>query len=379
MPRANEARFVLIQIDDRQKIRREGSVLALHGEILLVAAHHCDQDFLRQLQIRGVKPTQYRRGILVEIRHQIHQVRVLVNPQPFAACQPPQLSLDLLPALFGPDQNKVRLQLLYVILYTAYRYFRLAQKTVPGRTIPRHRIAQGDPQGLSSEQRHHPANRPYEVQPFGAGPVHAARPGYLGNRSRKNLFQNFFCRPSPNDLRCAKIFALGRRNRSQLANRQIHFLREAFGGARWLPRSIIRNGLRRPGNFLRLVRLMGAQVRAGRYEPAWRSKDFDARVLHQVMRGQILLKYYLQFFYCPGQHPRRNFFAANFKQEVRRRLHRRTSAMAAALRASDCCARKSTATRQAIWRMRPISCARSVVEITPRESSKLNRWEHFRQ
>src|ERR1700730_17570061 len=99
------------------------------------------------------------------------------------------------------------------------------------------------------------------------------------------------------------------------------------------------------------------------------------------MGSQIFLKYYFQFFHCTRQHPCRNFLATNFQQEVRcpLRLHCATSAIAAALRDSACWARKSTATRQAIWRMRPINWERSVVEMTPREANKLKRWEHFRQ
>ena len=35
------------------------------------------------------------------------------------------------------------------------------------------------------------------------------------------------------------------------------------------------------------------------------------------MSGQIFLKYYFQFLNRPGQHPCRDFFAPDFKQEIR--------------------------------------------------------------
>ncbi len=56
--RRESVRPVLVQIDDRQEIRRQRAVLALQREVFLVVTHHGDQNLIRQFQIRRVKSAQ---------------------------------------------------------------------------------------------------------------------------------------------------------------------------------------------------------------------------------------------------------------------------------------------------------------------------------
>ncbi len=55
MPCAHETLRVAIQIDHRQKMRRQMPVAPPHRKIFLVIAHHGNQNLLRQLQIRGIE------------------------------------------------------------------------------------------------------------------------------------------------------------------------------------------------------------------------------------------------------------------------------------------------------------------------------------
>src|SRR5580704_9564484 len=241
--------------------------------------------------------------------------------------------------------------------------------------IPNFGVTQSKTKRLAAEKRNHPTNRPNEMEPGDARPVHAARPGGLGNASWQDVLEYLFSRPPQDHLFCGEVFPFGSRNSGQHSDRQVHLLRETFGGSRRFSCGVIGNRLRRACDLLRFVRLFDAESGTRRDQPARRAVYLNARVLHQVVGGQIFFKYYFQFFHRPRQHARRDFLAPDFKQEVGCpvKLHRATSAIAAALRVSACWARKSVATRQAIWRMRPINRARSVVEMTPRESSRLKR------
>ena len=141
MARANQAGFVLIEIDDRQKIGRQRSVFALQRKIFLVVAHDRDQNFLRQLQIGRIESAQNRRGIFVEIGHQVHEVRILVNPKPLPAGQAAQFPFNLLLAVLRPDQHEIGAQFLDVIFCAAHWNLCFAEETVPGRMIPSHGVA----------------------------------------------------------------------------------------------------------------------------------------------------------------------------------------------------------------------------------------------
>src|SRR5487761_81094 len=100
----------------------------------------------------------------------------------------------------------------------------------------------------------------------------------------------------------------------------------------------------------------------------------------------MLLKYLLKFDASLRNQSCRNLLASNFKKEIAALFHRRSCAVICGAPAATCAvsfqpfiAQYSDATRQHSARTLPISVARSVVEIAPRESSTLNRCEHFKQ
>src|SRR5213080_4233199 len=88
-----------------------------------------------------------------------------------------------------------------------------------------------------------------------------------------------------------------------------------------------------------------------------------------------------QLFFGFRKHPGRNLFTADFEEELDAflcwgYLHVRTSRGGAS---PPICKRYDAAVRHARVRTRAMSAARSVVEITPRASSRLKRCEHLRQ
>src|SRR6185437_2763390 len=100
----------------------------------------------------------------------------------------------------------------------------------------------------------------------------------------------------------------------------------------------------------------------------------------------MLLKYLLKFAAGLRNKSSRNLLTSNFKKEFAAFFHRRTCPVACGKPTTGCgassqplIAQYSAATRQHSARTRPMSAARSVVEIAPRESSTLNKWEHFKQ
>ena len=55
VPRLHQPLRVSIQIDHRQKVRRQPAVAPPHREIFLVIAHHGDENLFRQLQVCGIE------------------------------------------------------------------------------------------------------------------------------------------------------------------------------------------------------------------------------------------------------------------------------------------------------------------------------------
>ena len=77
MSPANLASLIAIEIDDGQEVRRHGSLLCLHREILLVVAHDGNQHFARQGEEFLPKPAPQHGGAFGLIDNQVEQLLVL--------------------------------------------------------------------------------------------------------------------------------------------------------------------------------------------------------------------------------------------------------------------------------------------------------------
>src|SRR6266478_969208 len=170
-------------------------------------------------------------------------------------------------------------------------------------------------------------------------------------------------------------------------------LGEAHRRACRLADSVVGHGLRRTGHFAHYVRLLTRQVLRPDRQPPRSAKGLHHDAASEAFPRQQFLEVNLQIVCGLGNHPPWNFFAADLEQKLqsffgrgscyrrpwfllRRRAHARTSRRSVA---SPLCSRYADAVRQAMPRTRAIKAARSVVEITPRASIKLNRCEHFKQ
>ena len=190
-----------------------------------------------------------------------------------------------------------------------------------------------------------------------------------------------------------KVFALGGLQKIDFVQRDALLLREAHRRACRRADRIVGHRLRRPGHFTHHIRLPHRQSSRPQRQPPRRAERLHRHAVHQdslpsavsprpafssaSARGSIPAGISSQ--------PTSNSsstrlsgagFARPFSLRFLRRTHARTSAFAAP---GEVCSRYAAAVRQATPRTRAISAARSVVEITPRASIKLNRCEHFRQ
>ena len=79
VPGTHQPLGILGQIDHRKEMRRQFPAPLLHGEILLVAAHHGDQDLVGQFEERRIEVTLDHGWVFVEVGDQFQQVSVVVD------------------------------------------------------------------------------------------------------------------------------------------------------------------------------------------------------------------------------------------------------------------------------------------------------------
>ncbi len=152
---------------------------------------------------------------------------------------------------------------------------------------------------------------------------------------------------------------------------------EALRGACRLADGIVGDGLGRAENFLGDVVLLEDNFAGDGDEAARRAESLDASLLADAIGLEMGFKYLFKIVRGLGDHACGNFFAADFEKEFSAGVHCAAPVCAAASRWR--CSTQPAATLQVNWRTRPMSAARSVVEMAPRASRTLNRCEHFRQ
>ena len=276
VPGAHQPLRILRKIDDRQKMRRHFPVPLLHRKILLVPAHHRDQDLVRQRQVRWIEIAFEHARAFIEIGDQPQQFRVLVNPIPCPLCMRRQFFRNLLSALRRTNNHSVRLQLLLVVREVFHAQRSLAEKPVTQRRVPRCDSRKRKLQRLAIHHGDDPANRPNESRPINPRPRHRPRPRQIMNHSRKDLVQYLLrCPPSLHLLR-GKVFALGSLHYIKVLQRKPLLLRKAMRRACRLADGIVSHRLRRPGHFVLHVGLFLAQAADMRDEPARRAESFYA-------------------------------------------------------------------------------------------------------
>ena len=165
---ADEALGIGVDVHHRDELRRELAVGVFHREILLVVAHHRDQDFFGQFEELRVEAAGDRGGIFGEVDQRFEQRVVGLD------ADADQLVADLLAALLGREDHEVVAQPLLVI-GDGDRDLARAQPAMPAGQRARAHARQFERDDLVAQQRHDPADRPDEARAALAGPVHRLR------------------------------------------------------------------------------------------------------------------------------------------------------------------------------------------------------------
>ena len=101
MSGADESLGVAIEVDHREKVRRQAAIAAAKGKIFLVIAHDGDEDFFRQLQVRRIEVPQDRRRIFVQIDDELQERRIRMDAKPLPRRELGKLAVHFLVALRG--------------------------------------------------------------------------------------------------------------------------------------------------------------------------------------------------------------------------------------------------------------------------------------
>ncbi len=239
----------------------------------------------------------------------------------------------------------------------------------------------GEFQRFAVEYGDDPADRANEACAVETGPGHRARPGQVMHGAWQDLDQHLLRSSAQLDLFCGQVFALGGLDQIKVVDVDALLFSEALCRACRRADGVVSHGLGRTAYFDFNVSLLGAQSPDPGSQAAWRAEGLHRHTVKQVLGGEEFLDVGAELCFGLRKHPRGDLFAADFEQEFdalvfRVCLHARTSRCAAV---PPICDKYDAAVRQARVRTRAMSAARSVVEITPRASIRLNSCEHLRQ
>ena len=109
--------------------------------------------------------------------------------------------------------------------------------------------AEGELEGLATEQGHDPADRADEAGAVEAGPRHGARPGKVVDRARQDFAEDLLRGAAALGLLGGEVFALWRLDDEDVDQADALLFGEADGGACRLADLIVGYGLRRAGDF----------------------------------------------------------------------------------------------------------------------------------
>ncbi len=241
------------------------------------------------------------------------------------------------------------------------RDFPPAEPPVSGCRIASRNARHLERNHLAAEQRYQPADRPDEARTALAGPIHRLRPRDAEDQSGQRLGEDVGGSAAGPLLLEGVVLALRRRGDPQLFHRHAHLAREAMSGA--FARLLRRSAHRFPAVFLALGQPIGEQHQPPRRRIDARHRAFQAVLFEDLPEALFEMRQ------RPADHPVGDLLSSDFEQKWQRHY----AATSALCWSSQICA-VPTASR----RTRAMTPTRSVTEIAPRESSRLNRCEHFR-
>ncbi len=187
---AHQSLGIFWKIDDRKKMRRDFPAALLYGEILLMAAHDGDQDFIRQREERRIEFSLENARAFIQVGDQLQQFGVLVDAIPCPLCMRRQLFRDLLAPLRRPNDYAIRSQFLFVVCKVLDLQWAFAEKPMTERNISCGYSGKGKLQRLAVHYRNNPADGANESCAIEAGPGHGPRPSQVMNHAWQYFVQN---------------------------------------------------------------------------------------------------------------------------------------------------------------------------------------------
>ncbi len=328
-------------------------------------AHHRVQHFLGQAQELGVEAAEDGRRVLRHVRQPVYEAGVGPAPKVGSSQNAADALPDLVPPLLRRKQHVVPPQLLFVVTERDLDAGRAEHPVTAGgasRAYSRHL----ERHHLIAEQRHQPADGPDEARAALARPVHGLREVDAQDQFGQGRGQDLGRGLAGDGAAVAEVRAARRLAHFEIRDRRVALAREAEGRAGGLAVVESHRGGRAQHDLFGIGLAFG-QAGGAQHQPPRRGIRFDAGGLDPVIRQQ-LVKQLPQVVEGGRDHPVGDFLDADLEQEGQR-AH-------AATPASDCSS-QAWATPTASLRTRPITATRSVTLMAPRESSRLNRCEHF--
>ena len=305
----DQALRIAIGVQHSQKMWRQFAGGIFHREILLVIAHHRDQNFLRQRQKLRIETAQNGRRKLRQIHDRIEQ-RFIFSPARAGnrACRGIESLSNLVLALTAAQHLRRSQALEIYRTCLRNRHRAIAQNPMSARSLPCPNAVKLQRNRLPIEHRDQPAYRTHEAL-VGLLPVHILGPVNGGEFFGQALGENLsraaaFFRDLGGD-----VFALGGGYSFQLSDVNAGLLGKCVG-SRCRLAILICDVDRRPGDLLDDVGLRSCDSGRHHGQPprAIEVRDFTAR---QPLTGQQRGDALAQFFGRRANHPRRNLFASD--------------------------------------------------------------------
>src|SRR5437879_6300330 len=207
MPGSDQTFRIALQVDHGKEMRRQSALTVLDGKVLLVIAHHRDENLLGQVEVPPVEIAENHARVFVQVGHQVQQGGVLVGAQVPLRRQSLNLTRDFLAPFLGASEYDIRPHLLLVVLSARERSVRCPKEAVPSGVFAGRNSGELELDSTFAQQGHNPADGPDESRPVNASPIHAPRPRNFSYCPRQHLGKNLHCRSALHDLLCSQVIS----------------------------------------------------------------------------------------------------------------------------------------------------------------------------
>src|SRR5579872_634856 len=342
---------VSVSVHDGNKLGSQFAGFCFKRKVALMVAHYGHQDFAGKLEEFGIEGADDRRRPFGHIGQSAGELYVEFRSAGLDERR------NAIVAGVGAQFGEVVAELLFVGVDGDCDVF-LAEDAMPLGGVAGLHAFDREGNNFIAEQRDEPADGTDKPGSAFSVPIHRFGPGGAEDQTGQRLGENFLRLAALHLLPETEVFTLWRRFGAELVGRGAHFPGETVGGSG-------SGGFRRPQQQLFGVGLLRDELLDEEGEAARRGVGSGDHSAEAVLVDQFL-KAVLEVIQRGGDHPIGDFFGTDFEEKW--------DAHAAA---SLCWSTQSCAAPTAIFRTRAMTPTRSVTEMAPRESRRLNKWEHF--